>query len=121
MSLLRMGMASESVRFLDDVDLTFSLDNRSSSAQQMTRIEIAVNPVVFRASYRDINMITSIINKAVLLYGNSQNTSRFSQVNEGPTVKSISPKDSRFRGRQTGKARVLMSKEQVSFLSPALS
>ena len=75
MSLVRMGGASESVRFLDDIDLTFSLDSRSSSSHQMTNIEIGVKPITFRASYRDINLITSIVNKAIEGYGNSQQSS----------------------------------------------
>lgn len=29
MSLVRMGKSSESVRFLDEIDLTFSLDSRN--------------------------------------------------------------------------------------------
>lgn len=120
MSLMRMGEISESVRFLDDVDLTFSLDSRSSSSQQMTSMEIAVKPIVFRASYGDINMISSIVNKAISLYGNSQNTSAhqddimstsmISKPSEGYSKSAAS----RSRRHTVGNARVLMSKEQVS-------
>ncbi|KAF8898743.1 hypothetical protein BD779DRAFT_1795358 [Infundibulicybe gibba] len=99
MSMNRMDKASESVRFLDDVDLTFSLDSRSSSSQQMTSIEIAVKPIIFRASYRDITMITSIVNKAIELYGQSQN----------PPPLDATVVDAKF----IGNARVLMSKEQL--------
>jgi vacuolar protein sorting-associated protein 13A/C len=73
MSLRRMGSSSEVVRFLDDVDMTFSLDTRaSSSSQRMTSIEITSKPIIFRASYRDINLISSIVNKAVELSNRSQ-------------------------------------------------
>ncbi|KAF8168100.1 vacuolar protein sorting-associated protein 13 [Crassisporium funariophilum] len=116
MSLIRMGRASESVRFLDDVDLTFSLDSRSSSSQQMTNMEIAAKPIVFRASYRDINLISSIVNKAIEGYGKSQQpklnpkdeSTGSSQSRETVTNSTISS-----RSRQSGKARVLMSKEQL--------
>ena len=115
MSLVRMGGASESVRFLDDIDLTFSLDSRSSSSHQMTNIEIGVKPITFRASYRDINLITSIVNKAIEGYGNSQQSpthrnedSNSSQKLEMGVIKSTTVNQS-----PQGKAQVLVSKEQV--------
>ena len=117
MSLVRMGGASESVRFLDDVDLTFSLDSRSSSSHQMTNIEVGAKPITFRASYRDINLITSIVNKAIEGYGNSQQSpnnedvlkSNSSRKPEMSVVKSTTFNQS----LQDGKAQVLVSKEQV--------
>lgn len=119
MSLIQMGGVSESVRFLDDVDLTFSLDSRSSSSHQMTSIEVGAKPITFRASYRDINLITSIVNKAIEGYGNSQQSltnqskdvsqSNSSQNPEMSVVKSTNLGKS----RQDGKARVSLSKEQV--------
>ena len=122
MSLMRMGKPSESVRFLDDVDLTFSLDSRSSSVQQLTSMEISAKPLVFRASYRDIKLITSIVNKAIELYSKSQRSnttgdeanaveSLTGKTLEGQSSKSFA---SKFRSHPIGKARVLMSKEQVS-------
>ncbi|CAK5280530.1 unnamed protein product [Mycena citricolor] len=108
MSLIRMGRPAESVRFLDDVDMTFSMDTRASSGQQMTSIEISSKPIVFRASYRDINMIMTIVNKAIELSGESQ---------AAPATK---PQSTRVSGTQVstskqpvGKARVLMSKESL--------
>ncbi|KAG2023495.1 hypothetical protein CC2G_001143 [Coprinopsis cinerea AmutBmut pab1-1] len=123
MSLIQMGRHTESARFLDDVDLTVSLDTRSSAAQQMTSIEINAKPIVFRASYRDINLITTIVNKAIELYANSPSASEHS--NHDPSY-SI---DRAIQGRKAetsvihasaasktaaiGKARVMMSKEQL--------
>ncbi|KAG8694260.1 hypothetical protein FRC09_009967, partial [Ceratobasidium sp. 395] len=72
MSLGRMGRASESVRFLDDLDVTVSLDSRKSAAHQMTSIEVAAQPIVFRASYRDINLIMAIVNRAIELSSKPQ-------------------------------------------------
>ena len=123
MSLLRMGKAPDSVRFLDDVDLTFSLDSRSSSSQQMTNIEVVAKPIVFRASYRDINLITSIVNKAIEKYGISQEMltnqkqddfqSQQKLISNPHEVVATLP-SSYARSRSIGKARVLMTKEQVS-------
>ena len=120
-----MGKATESVRFLDDVDLTFSLDNRSSSSQQMTNIEISARPIVFRASYRDITMITSILNKAIERYGRSQESLKQQKEEDGKPMensglrqpvkdKGLSSKSDQSHLRSKGGARVLMSKEQVS-------
>ncbi|KAJ7634302.1 vacuolar protein sorting-associated protein 13 [Mycena polygramma] len=72
MSLIRMGKPSENVRFMDDFDMTFSLDSRSSSGEQMTSMEVSAKPIVFRASYRDINTITTIVNKAIELSNDTQ-------------------------------------------------
>lgn len=117
-----MGKLSESVRFLDDVDLTFSLDSRSSSVQQMISMEISAKPIVFRASYRDMKLITSIVNKAIELYGSSQTSNAINDKasavesltgmpSEGQSSKSFA---SKLLSHPIGNARVLMSKEQVS-------
>ena len=111
-----MGGASESVRFLDDVDLTFSLDSRSSSSHQMTNIEISAKPITFRASFRDINLITSIVNKAIEGYGSSQQSP--TQHNEDVLQPNSSRKPEMSVKKSTislqdGKAQVLVSKEQV--------
>ncbi|KAF9241379.1 vacuolar protein sorting-associated protein 13 [Melanogaster broomeanus] len=115
MSLIRMGADSDTVRFLDDVDLTFSLDSRSSRREQHMTIEISSKPIVFRTSYRDIMLITSIATKAVELYTKSQNgelppgkQSSDAQTQAAQSVASKTPV------RQTlGKAHIIMSKEQV--------
>jgi vacuolar protein sorting-associated protein 13A/C len=115
MSLIRMGGASESVRFLDDVDLTISLDSRSSSSHQMTNIEIGSKPITFRASYRDINLITSIVNKAIEGYGNSQQspTQRNEESNSSQNPETSAKSTTSDQPLQYGKARVLLTKEQL--------
>jgi vacuolar protein sorting-associated protein 13A/C len=115
MSLIQMGKNSESARFLDDVDLTVSLDNRSNSAQQMTSIEITAKPIVFRASYRDINLITSIVNKAIELYSNSQPAGPSSQDKPASQYMTVtSGAASAVSKAASGKANIVMSKEQVN-------
>lgn len=126
---MRMGRAAESVRFLDDVDLTFSLDSRSSSSHQMTNIEIVSKPIVFRASYRDLNLITSIINKAIERYGHSQQSLKdqkqdelkatqrtVSENREVNEPKSLASTQTWTEGQSVVRARVLMSKELVCLL-----
>lgn len=124
MSLIRMGKTADSVRFLDDIDLTFSLDSRSSSSQQMTSIEIASKPIVFRASYRDINLITAIVNKAIELSNRQYNGSPSEQAvpnsTSGKSLDMRMTRRSSSRGgsksltQPVGKARILTSKEQVT-------
>ncbi|KAG2159854.1 vacuolar protein sorting-associated protein 13 [Suillus bovinus] len=120
MSLIRMGADADTVRFLDDVDLTFSMDSQSSTREQMTSMELAAKPIVFRASYRDIMLITTIASKAVDLYGKSQDSSsvtsttstKSAQPYEGPSQASRS-NATRSHRHTIGEARVLVSTEQL--------
>lgn len=115
-----MGADADTVRFLDDVDLTFSMDSQSSTREQMTSMELAVKPIVFRASYRDIMLITTIASKAIDLYGKSQDNSsvtstastKIAQPYEGASQASRS-NATRSHRYAIGEARVLVSKEQV--------
>ncbi|THH34126.1 hypothetical protein EUX98_g96 [Antrodiella citrinella] len=118
MSLLRMGKESESVRFLDDVDLTFSLDTRSSSSHHTTSIELTVQPVIFRASYRDINLITTIVNKAIQLYSQTiqaQADPASADAGTKAVVKSSRAQSSRLASTSAavGRANVVTTKEQL--------
>lgn len=124
MSLMKMGDASESVRFLDDTDLTLTFDSRATSFQQMTNIELTAKPIVLRASYRDINLIMSITNKAIERYGDSQRTrpgpeTETNSSSDRAVVKQLDVATSRatssghLETQYVGNARVLMTKEQV--------
>ncbi|KAM5536198.1 hypothetical protein V8D89_010097 [Ganoderma adspersum] len=116
MSLTRMGKPTESVRFLDDLDLTFTLDSRASEAHHSTSIEVTALPIVFRASYRDIMLITAIVNKAIELYGKSNQSQDKLESDGGVprpalTSRKIS-KPTISRAQPFGSARVVMNKEQ---------
>ena len=117
MSLMQTGHVADSVKFLDDLDLKLTLDSQFSTSQQTMSIEIGCTPVVFRASYRDINLITSIVNKAIELYTKSQQSK--SAPKQGDHL-SLRPSDTSATRRpsqgdqRVGKARVLISKEQLS-------
>jgi hypothetical protein len=67
MSLLRMDRPKETLRFLDEIDIVLSMDSRQVSSHQTTDIELNVEPVIFRASYRDILLITEIVNKGIAI------------------------------------------------------
>ncbi len=120
MSLTRMGKSAETVRFLDDVDLTLSLDSRSSASHRVTNMQLTSKAIVFRASYRDINLITTIVNKAIALY--SASTETHGSTSDGKVTQFV--KDGRASGRPTrtlgpssqpvGNAKVVLSKEQVN-------
>jgi vacuolar protein sorting-associated protein 13A/C len=129
MSLIRMGRPSESVRFLDDVDLSLSLDSRASASQNMSSIEISAKPIVFRASYRDINLITGIANKAIQRYSDSQKSSSTTERNNDRASitehRPLTHRQSKVAvatapSEPLGHARMLLSKEQVRSTSPLL-
>ncbi|KXN90021.1 Vacuolar protein sorting-associated protein 13 [Leucoagaricus sp. SymC.cos] len=115
MSLVQMGEQTESVKFLDEFDLTLSLDSRSSASQQMMNLELLAKPIIIRASYRDISLITSIFNKAFERLGSSSETS--SQV-EGTIETRRSQKaatlsrSTRSKEHPIGRARARMTKQQ---------
>ncbi|KAK2461917.1 hypothetical protein APHAL10511_006380 [Amanita phalloides] len=111
MSLTRMGRPSEKVKFMDDVDFTLSLDSRSSVSHQLTSVEIFSKTVIFRASYRDIALITSIFNRALESYDSSQRSGRTerdattqSPPEQRPRTSSLVP---------AGRTHVTMIKEQL--------
>lgn len=117
MSLVQMGERKETVKFLDEVDLTLSLDSRSTASQEMMNLELSAKPIVVRASYRDISLITSIFNKAL------ERLSTFGRASDEPTgtlstrqsqkATTTRSRSTRSGGRPIGKARVRMTKQQV--------
>ncbi|KAF8591826.1 vacuolar protein sorting-associated protein 13 [Ramaria rubella] len=125
MSLLSMDQPSDVVRFLDDLDLTLSVDNRQLAAHQMSSIELIIQPVVFHVSYRDINLITTIVNKAIELSTESQSmqTSKSPKTPASVVTSSTSKTDQRLSNRtmsttrlsrkESNKPRVISSKEHL--------
>ena len=119
MSLATMGKSADSVRFMDDVDVTLTVDDRSNDSQQSTNIEISIKPVVFRASYRDIMLISTIVNKAVTLYANishSTDGTKDAQTPPAsrPAARSRASKMIQSQLHPVGHARALVAREQVS-------
>jgi len=80
-------------------------------------MEVALKPIVFRASYRDLNLILSITNKALDSYKKSEKNSL--QADEAPAAAQQSQlprfSNTMTKARRTvGNAHILMCKEQVS-------
>jgi len=95
--------------------MTLSLDSRQSAAQQMTSIDIASTPIVFRASQRDINLIMAIVTKA------AQMAAKPAPPEPRPVIKTTkSGKVTSSKAKPTEiiteQPRLVMSKEKVSFL-----
>jgi len=116
--------STEDARILDDVDLTLTLDSRTMSANQMTSIDIVIKPIVLRASYRDIMLILTVVNKAMEAYGRQTSVAPSSQPAQpsqavsktatrrvsGGSVQGTRPYTSSL---PLGTAHVVLSKEQV--------
>jgi vacuolar protein sorting-associated protein 13A/C len=57
---------SDRVRFLDDLNVAISIDSRRRGSQEMSSYEVEVpDPIIFRASYNNIRLITEIAQKAI--------------------------------------------------------
>jgi vacuolar protein sorting-associated protein 13A/C len=120
MSLLQMGKDSESVRFLDDVDMTLSLVNQQDATQSVMGVEISCKPIVFRASYRDINLILAIANRAIALAAPPQVSTTNSAKKPVASLPPSTAGTASGRLSSKGEARVVMAKEQVgSFRAPS--
>ncbi|KAJ3072035.1 hypothetical protein HDU98_004400 [Podochytrium sp. JEL0797] len=62
------------LRFIQNFDLTMVMDSRlPSPGHQLTAINIDVSPLMLRVSFRDVNLITDIFNRAMSLGGGSAN------------------------------------------------
>ena len=78
MSLGRKGYTSDMARFLDDLDFNVILDRRMSESGQSMAIQMLSGPIILRASYRDINLISVILNRAIELSTQSDFTDKSS-------------------------------------------
>jgi len=114
MSLIQMGEKTETVRFLDGFDFTLSSDSRSSVSQQMINLELSARPVIVRASYRDISLITRILNKAFERFGSPGGSSiRCVEPTETKNSQKATTLSRSTRPKTIGKASVRMTKQQV--------
>jgi vacuolar protein sorting-associated protein 13A/C len=113
----------EEARILDDVDLTLTLDSRTMSSHQMTSVDITFKPIILRASYRDIMLILTIVNKVMEAYGRQSSAAPSSESN-WPSMTTSTTGARRISGgsaqstrsdpsQPLGTAHVVLSKEQV--------
>ena len=61
----QMDKPKENIRFLDNFDVSLSLDSRADAGHQVTSIDIGIQPLVLRVSFRDILLVNSIVNRAI--------------------------------------------------------
>ncbi|CAD6914619.1 unnamed protein product [Tilletia laevis] len=106
MLMRRMNRPKESLRFLDDFDVTMSMDSRMSAARQVTSIEIDVEPLIFRVSYRDIMLITTVVNKAIELSASSTQAAQQQQSVQKPAGRTSSSVSGRERTSRRSMAQV---------------
>lgn len=64
---VQMDKPKETIRVLDNFDITLSLDSRADNGQQFSNIDIGIEQLVLRVSFRDILLINSILNRAIEL------------------------------------------------------
>lgn len=108
-----MGNLDESVRFLDDIDMTLSLDSHQSAAQQMTSIDVASTPIIFRASQRDINLIMAIVTKAAQMAAKAAPPEPRPAVNSAKSTGKVTSSKAKPSAIVMEQPRLVMSKEKV--------
>lgn len=111
MSLTRMGQPDESVRFMDDIDVTLSMESTRAASLQKTNIEITAKPIVFRASQRDINLILSIVTRATQLA--AKPSANDASTSTESTKAKVTATQSRTQTISTEKPQLIMSTEKV--------
>lgn len=68
-----MDNQAETIRLLDDFDITLSQDARTEGSHTTSNIDLRVEPVVLRVSYRDIMLVQRIVSKAIELSNSKPN------------------------------------------------
>lgn len=116
-SLIQMNKPSERAHLLDDFALSCTLESRNSLSHSTTSIELNCKRIVLRASYRDITLTMSIINKALELA--SKTTSRVAvkpgEDTEDTSTTAVTGNVTRNTGyiQSVTSGAVIISKEQV--------
>lgn len=102
---------------LDDLDITLSLDSRQAAADKMTSIELGMTPVTLRASITDINLIMSIVTRAIALLGEQTASPPSPETTDvsrpAPVTNSRPSYSSRSGQSSSGLPQVHLSKEKV--------
>jgi vacuolar protein sorting-associated protein 13A/C len=120
MALCKMDRPNEKASFLDEMDITLSMDNRTVAGGQSSSIEMEFRPIVLRVSFRDMMLAKSIINRAIELLGTQQPASPSSD----NAKHRIASTPITTKGRRTStavtKPKVIMARENVSHATFAL-
>lgn len=123
-----MDKPKDNIRVVDDFDIALSLDNRLEGGRQVTNIDLSVQPLVLRVSFRDIFLINSIVNSAIAMSNRT-----VTPIDNPPRVPPKTPNLRRISTGDSGKpssrnrrrssvsalqAQVIVSKETASPLPP---
>lgn len=114
MSLMSMNKPSEKVSFLDDLDITLAIDNREPTGREMTNVDLTVQPIIFRASLRDFNLIMAIVNRGIEL------SAKQSSAAQAPPKPNTVGTRSRPGPRASKSGRSLGAKSRGRIVSPGI-
>jgi vacuolar protein sorting-associated protein 13A/C len=120
-----MNQPQDRVSFLDEFSITLAMDGRKMAQQQLSSIQVNIDPVIFRASYRDINLIMTIVNKAIALSTSSNagkspsSVGAADKVTEPPKAATTAKSSKRVLNSQTfstsaSAPQLILTKEEVS-------
>ncbi|EXX73461.1 Vps13p [Rhizophagus irregularis DAOM 197198w] len=95
MFLCRMDKRADSlIRFIDNFNFAMTMDTRTSRpGQQLTNINVDIGPLTLRLSYRDVLLITSIVNKVSELSSQSSAPPPEKETISGPEIDANVPLD----------------------------
>lgn len=111
---MSMNKQAEKVSFLDEIDIALTIDNRRASGHQMTSVELTIQPIVFRASLRDINLITAIVTRGIeLSSGDQKAPPKSNAISSKAQPRSQSGRKSRPSLPRTGSQRALPSAQVI--------
>lgn len=65
MSLCKMDNQRETISLLDEFDVTLAMDSRTQGNRTTQSIDLDVEPIVLRVSYRDVMLVQRIVQKAI--------------------------------------------------------
>lgn len=121
-----MDKPKENIRFLDNFDISLSLDSRADAGHQVTSIDIGIQPLVLRVSFRDILLVNSIVNRAIEMSNRSTTSPsspppsrpQLQPTTSGKRLKPDATRRSMSRSRRKSsvgqlQAQVIVSKETV--------
>ncbi|KAK4050444.1 Vacuolar protein sorting-associated protein 13 [Microbotryomycetes sp. JL201] len=113
MFLCKMDKPKETLRVLDDFDVTLSMDSRADAGRQNTDIDISVQALILRVSFRDIMLINSILTRAIELSNRTPDPAALPDAVEAPQ-KPPPPPPTQPNSRKVSKSRPELERSRNS-------
>lgn len=123
-----MDNQKEMIRLLDDFDTTLSIDSRAQGDRITSSIDLEVQPIVLRVSYRDVLLVQRVVQKAIDLSNKpdlqgsdsslSMDRTQNAPAPEADSVAPVTaaPSQTGTKDVQAGTLQLMMSRQRVSFL-----